>query len=65
MLAKIFDNGAENFLGGINTKKYMAIAKTSRASAVRDLNQLLEYGCIKQIEGTAGRNIRYEIYFKK
>jgi len=61
VLNKIFDNGAENFLGGINTKKYMAIAKTSRASAVRDLIQLLEYGCIRQIEGTAGRNIRYEL----
>ena len=28
------------------------IAKTSRASAVRDLNQLLEYGCIGQLEET-------------
>jgi len=61
VLAKIFDKGAENFIGGINTKKYMAIAKTSRASAVRDLIQLLEYGCIRQIEATAGRNIRYEL----
>jgi len=62
VLTKMFDNGAENFLGGINTKKYMAIAKTSRASAVRDLNQLLEHGCIQQIENTAGRNIRYELF---
>ena len=62
VLTKIFNNGAENFLGGINTKKYMAIAKTSRASAVRDLNQLLEYNCIRQIENTAGRNIRYELF---
>jgi len=39
----------------------MAIAKTSRATAVRDLNRLLEYGCLQQIEATAGRNIRYEL----
>ena len=64
VLAKIFDKGAENFLGGINTKKYMAIAKTSRATAVRDLNQLLEYGCIRHIAETAGRNVRYELVIK-
>ena len=61
VLGKIFDKGAEKFVGGINTKKYMAIAKTSRATAVRDLNRLLEYGCLQQIEATAGRNIRYEL----
>jgi len=52
VLAKVFNRGAENFVGGINTKKYMSIAKTSKASAVRDLNQLLEYGCIGQLEET-------------
>jgi Fic family protein len=61
VLGKIFDKGAEKFVGGINTKKYMAIAKTSRATAVRDLNRLLEYWCLQQIEATAGRNIRYEL----
>ena len=51
----------DNFEGGINTKKYMAIAKTSRATAVRDINELVEYGCIKQIKGSAGRSVRYGI----
>ena len=50
-----------HFEGGINTKKYMAITKTSRATAIRDINELLAYRCIKQIEGTFGRNIRYEV----
>jgi len=61
VLTKILDKGSKNFAGGLNTKKYIAIAKTSRATAVRDINELLAYGCIKQIENTAGRNIRYEI----
>ena len=39
----------------------MAITKTSKASAIRDLTQLLEYGCIRQVEETDGRNIRYEL----
>ena len=59
VLSKILDKG--NFEGGINTKKYMAMTKTSRATAVRDINELLEYGCIAQIEGTLGRNVRYEV----
>jgi Fic family protein len=59
VLTKVFEKG--NFEGGINTKKYMSIAKTSRATAVRDIKELLEYGCIQQIEGSSGRNVRYEV----
>ena len=32
VLGKIFDKGAEKFVGGINTKKYMTVAKTNRAT---------------------------------
>jgi hypothetical protein len=32
ILGKIFDKGAEKFVGGINTKKYMTVAKTNRAT---------------------------------
>ena len=53
--------GSENFKGGISTKKYMAITKVSKATAVRDITALVEFGCIKQIANTAGRNIRYEV----
>lgn len=61
VLNKVFDAGAESFEGGINTKKYISMTKVSKATAVRDITQLVEFGCIKQIEGTLGRNIRYEI----
>jgi Fic family protein len=53
--------GNENFEGGISTKKYMAITKVSKATAVRDITTLVEFGCIKLIDGSAGRNIRYEV----
>jgi len=59
VLNKILDNGVENFEGGLSTKKYIALTKVSKATAVRDITQLVEYGCIKQIEATSGRNIRY------
>lgn len=61
MLNKILDMGSENFNGGLNTKKYMALTKVSKATATRDISELLEYGCIEQVEGTAGRNVRYKV----
>lgn len=35
----------ENFEGGINTKKYMAITKVSKDTAVRDIKELVDKGC--------------------
>lgn len=61
VLNKIFDIGSENFEGGLNTKKYISLTKVSKATAVRDLVGLLERDCIEQIEGTAGRNVRYRV----
>lgn len=61
VLNKILDVGNENFEGGISTKKYISITKVSKATAIRDMALLLEYGCIQQIEGTSGRNVRYEL----
>ena len=61
VLNKILDVGNENFEGGLNTKKYISLTKVSKATAVRDITALVEFGCIKQIEGTQGRNVRYEI----
>ena len=61
VLNKIFDVGIDNFEGGLNTKKYMAITKISKATATRDISELIEFECIKQIDGTAGRNVRYTV----
>ena len=41
----------------------MSIANAASTTASRDLAELLDLGCIKQIEGTAGQNVRYEIKF--
>ena len=61
VLNKILDMCSENFEGGLKTKKYQAVTKTSTASAARDIRELLEKGCIEQIEGTKGRNTSYRI----
>ena len=59
----MLDMGNENFEGELNTKKYISLTKVSKATAVRDITALVEFRCIKKIDGTAGRNIRYEIKF--
>jgi len=59
VLNKILDMGSENFQGGLNTKKYIAMTKVSKATAIRDITSLVEFGCIEKVEGTAGRNVRY------
>ena len=61
VLNKILDMGSENFEGGLNTKKYINLTKVSKATAVRDITQLVEFGCIEQIDGMSGRNIKYRV----
>lgn len=61
VLNKILDMGAENFQGDLSKKKYMAIADAASTTASRDISELVDIGCIRQIEGTQGRNVRYEL----
>ena len=61
VLNKLLDAGEDGFEGGLNTKKYISIAKTSPATAKRDIADLVTKNLIKQVEGTAGRNVRYVV----
>lgn len=61
VINKILDMGKENFKGGLSRKKYIIIADTASATASRDISDLLEKQCIKQVAGTKGKNVRYEI----
>lgn len=61
VLNKVIDVGMAEFEGGLNTKKYAAIAKTSIPTAKRDISKLVEYDLLKQVEGSAGRNTKYTV----
>ena len=61
VLNKVLDIGAENFEGGLSTKKYANMTSISIPTAKRDISQLVSYGLLHQVEGSAGRNIRYRI----
>jgi Fic family protein len=42
VLLKLFESGPEGFVGGFSSEKYISITKTSRATATRDLSELVE-----------------------
>jgi len=58
---RMLREGYKGFEGGMTAKKYMSIAKTSKPTATRDLQKLLELG-IFEVSGR-GRNTSYQIRF--
>lgn len=57
VIKRLFHEGFEGFSGGLSAKNYRSIAKTSAATATRDLQDLVEKGALR-IEGR-GRGTRY------
>ncbi len=62
VIKRMLEEGHEGFEGGITAKKYIGITKTSKATATRDLQNLLEIGVLKLLG--KGRNTSYQINFK-
>jgi len=65
VLNRLLDVGAvqesaEGFEQGINAEKYKSLAKVSKATATRDLTDLLEKGCLTKLPA-GGRSTRYAI----
>ena len=58
-LNKIFKAGRDGFPNGVSAQKYLALAKCSKATATRDLSDLVAKGCLKQTG--IGRGVRYFI----
>ena len=46
VIARMFREGPEGFKGGLSAEKHRSIAKTSRATATRDLQHLVEMGAL-------------------
>lgn len=45
-LLRMFREGPEGFTGGLSAENYLSITGTSRATATRDLNELVEMGAL-------------------
>ena len=59
VLQRLLDAGPEGFEGGMSAEKYSGITGASKATATRDLRQLLEAGLLRQTG--QGRGTRYWI----
>jgi len=61
VINRILNVGVENFKGDLSKQKYIKIANTTPSTASRDIAELLKLSCIEQVNGTAGRNVRYRV----
>ena len=59
VLNRMFVEFPQEFKGGMNATKYMSIVKSSKATATRDLQSLVEMGAFVPVG--AGRSTRYNI----
>ena len=61
LVRKVFDEGPKGFEGGINTSKYVSITKSPKATATRDLQDLLAKGAIENLGTGGGRSTKYRL----
>lgn len=61
VVRRMMEEGPKGFEGGMSADKYSAVAKTSKATATRDLQALLGMGALSVTGG--GRNTRYWLPF--
>jgi Fic family protein len=61
LVRKVFDEGPKGFEGGINTSKYVSITKSPKATATRDLQDLLTKGAIEHLGTGGGRSTKYRL----
>ena len=57
---RLLDAGEGGFEGGLTTRKYVSMAKVSRATAFRDLSDLVAKGILRQ-NPAKGRSASYEM----
>jgi Fic family protein len=60
ILNRLLDAGRAGFEGGMNTRKYLSLTRTSRVTAYRELADLVEKGCLEPT-GQGGRSSAYQL----
>jgi Fic family protein len=60
VLNRLLDSFGEEFELGINARKYQGISDVSKATATRDIADLVAKQCLVQLSG-GGRSTRYAI----
>jgi Fic family protein len=62
VLRRMLEKGENGFEGGMSARKYMKIAEISKATATRDLQELVEKEALEPIG--AGRSTKYRVKMK-
>lgn len=57
---RLLDAGKGGFQGGLTTRKYVSMAKVSRATAFREISDLVESGVLLQ-NRAGGRSVSYDL----
>ena len=61
VITRVLEEGPSGFQGGINASKYGSLTKVSKATATRDLQELVEMGAIELVGQAGGRSTSYQI----
>ncbi len=60
VINRILEAGPGNFTGGLTTRKYVSIVKTSRATAFREITDMVNKKILHQLSGK-GRSVHYDL----
>lgn len=61
VVQRMLEEGPKGFEGGMNARKYIGITQTSKATATRDMQQLLELGVFVPAGKAGGRSTSYQV----
>jgi Fic family protein len=61
VIKRMLEEGPKGFEGGMNARKYIGVTKTSKATATRDLQQLLEIEAFVPAGKAGGRSTSYQV----
>ena len=57
----MLEEGYRGFEGGMNARKYIGLTKTSKATATRDMQDLLVKGAFVEFGKAGGRSTGYQV----
>ncbi len=60
VINRVLEAGQGNFTGGLTTRKYVSIAKVSRATAFREISYMLAKKILRPLPGK-GRSVHYDL----
>lgn len=64
VITRLLDAGKGNFEGNLAARNYRTLAKTTKATASRDLDDLLKKGVLRLMKG-GGRSTRYDLVWER